>query len=111
MSYSFCEFAPELVLSEERVCVRNSTACWIVVTNRIYCRYIYYQAIGIDACFRFKRRQVSSYERDPELGPGYAYLVVWDAYNEYLSRFSDQKEVCCVRLSEVLPSLTYVVYR
>ena len=65
-------------------------------TNNIHPRYLYYQIFGIDACFRFKRRQISSYARDPELGPGYAYLVSWDSYNEYLSRFTDQDEVCLV---------------
>ncbi|KAF9782642.1 hypothetical protein BJ322DRAFT_1022239 [Thelephora terrestris] len=55
--------------------------------------YLYYQSFGIDACFRFKRRQISSYEKDPELGPGYAYLVAWDAYSEYLRRFTDQREM------------------
>jgi hypothetical protein len=65
-----------------------------IVANGIHLRYLYYQMFGIDACFRFKRRQVSSYEKDPELGPGYAYLVAWDSYREYLRRFTDQEEVC-----------------
>lgn len=39
---------------------------------------------------------MSSYERDPELGPGYAYLVAWGKYKEFLSRFSEQREVCSV---------------
>ena len=52
--------------------------------------------IGIDACFRFKRRHVSSYEKDPKLGPGYAYLVAWEPYREYLRRFTNQTEVRCV---------------
>jgi hypothetical protein len=64
-------------------------------------RYLYYQTFGIDACFRFKRRQISSYEKDPELGPGYAYLVAWDSYSEYLKCFTDQDEVC---LAPPLPS-------
>ena len=51
---------------------------------------------GVDACFRFKRRQVSSYEKDPELGPGYAYLVAWEPYHEYLRHFTNQTEVRCV---------------
>ena len=56
-------------------------------------RYLYYQTFGIDACFRFKRRQISSYEKDPELGPGYAYVVGWDSYSEYLRGFTNQEEV------------------
>ena len=61
--------------------------------NAVCPRFLYYQSFGIDACFRFKRRQVSSYERDPELGPGYAYLVAWGPYSEYLRGFTNQEEV------------------
>jgi len=49
-----------------------------------FSRYLYYQSFGIDACFRFKRRQISSYEKDPELGPGFAYVVAWEPYQRYL---------------------------
>lgn len=63
------------------------------VANGVYGRYLYYQAFRINACFRFKRRQVSNYAKDPELGPGYAYIVAWDSYSEYLHRFTDQEEV------------------
>ena len=73
--------------------MRNIATYRAFLTDLACCRYIYYQAFGIDACFRFKRRQVSSYERDPELGPGYAYLVAWDSYKEYLDRFPEQQEV------------------
>ena len=48
---------------------------------------------GIDACFHFKERQILSYEKDPELGPGYAYFVIWSLYSEYLCYFTDQAEV------------------
>jgi hypothetical protein len=61
--------------------------------ERRHPRYLYNQTFGIDACFRFKRRQISSYEKDPELGPGYAYLVAWEPYRQYLRRFTDQQEV------------------
>ena len=61
--------------------------------DTIHPRFLYYQSFGIDACFRFKRRQISSYEKDPELGPGYAYLVAWEPYSEYLRRFTNQEEV------------------
>ena len=70
-------------------------ACQFLIVLALTCpRYLYYQTFGIDACFRFKRRQVSNYEKDPELGPGYAYLVAWDPYSEYLRRFTNQAEVC-----------------
>ena len=64
------------------------------ITNVTRSRYLYYQMFGIDVCFRFKRRQVSSYEKDPELGPGFAYLIAWDSYSEYLHWFTNQEEVC-----------------
>ena len=56
-------------------------------------RFLYYLILGIDACFQFKRRQVSNYKKDPELGPGFAYLVAWNSYKKYLRRFTDQAEV------------------
>ena len=62
-------------------------------------RHLYYLILGIDACFRFKRRQVSSYQKDPELGPGFAYLVAWDSYSNYLRQFTNQEEVCFIVLS------------
>lgn len=55
-------------------------------------RYLYYQSFGIDACFRFKRRQISSYEKDPELGPGFAYVVAWEPYQRYLLKNANQSE-------------------
>ncbi|KAF9780638.1 hypothetical protein BJ322DRAFT_1023868 [Thelephora terrestris] len=39
------------------------------------------------------RRQISNYERDPELGPGFSYLVSWGPYSEYLRRFTNQQEM------------------
>ena len=56
-------------------------------------RYLYYQSFGIDACFRFKRRQISSYNKDPELGPGFAYMVAWEPYNRHLLQHADQIDV------------------
>lgn len=60
--------------------------------SRVF-RFLYYQSFGIDACFRFKRRQISSYEKDPELGPGFAYVVAWEPYNQYLLKHANQREV------------------
>ena len=56
-------------------------------------RYLYYQGFGIDACFRFKRRQISSYEKDPKLGPGFAYVVAWKPYHQYLLSKDHQSEL------------------
>lgn len=93
MSNSIHQSPFQLALGRRRSRVRNINTYCAFVTDYIYYRYLYYHAFGIDACFRFKRRQVSNYERDPALGPGYAYLVEWNAYKEYLDRFPDQKEV------------------
>ena len=60
----------------------------------LFFRYLHYQSFGIDACFCFKRRQISSYEKDPELGPGFAYVVTWGPYHEYLLKCANQSEVC-----------------
>ena len=56
-------------------------------------RYLYYQSFGVDACFRFKRREISSYQKDPELGPGFAYVVAWESYKSYLLDHAEQKDV------------------
>lgn len=93
MPSPFYQSSPQLALDRERSRVRVPRLAGFYVANGVHNRYLYYQAFGIDACFRFKRRQVSSYEKDPELGPGYAYLVAWEPYSEYLRQFTNQEEV------------------
>ena len=66
-------------------------------------RFLYYQTFGVNACFRFKQRQISSYKKDPELGPGYAYLVAWDSYSEYLRCFTNQQEAGFIYSSATHP--------
>ena len=61
-------------------------------------RFLFYQSFGIDACFRFKRRQISSYEKDPELGPGLAYVVAWEPYREYLLSRTKEEDVSIARI-------------
>lgn len=58
-------------------------------------RFIYRMLFCIDACFRFKRTLVSNYRVDPEMGPGWAYMVEWEPYRRYLRHFTDQVEVSC----------------
>ena len=96
MSNSFHQSAPQLVLGWERSRVCDTAVCSLILTDDIHVRYLYYQMFGVDACFQFKRRQISNYEKDPELGPGYVYLVAWEPYREYLCRFTDQEEVHCI---------------
>jgi len=49
--------------------------------------------LAIDACFRLKRRIVSSEKKDPGLGTGWAYFVEDEPYREYLLTVTDQEEV------------------
>jgi hypothetical protein len=46
-----------------------------------------------DANFRLRNRLRSSDERDPSLGPGFAYFVASDGYLEHISKYVDQDEV------------------
>ncbi|KAF7296779.1 CxC2 domain-containing protein [Mycena indigotica] len=54
---------------------------------------IYICFLAIDACFRLKRRAISNEIRDPGLGTGWAYMVEWAPYREYLSTMKDQREM------------------
>ncbi|KAJ6512449.1 hypothetical protein C8R45DRAFT_813144, partial [Mycena sanguinolenta] len=55
-------------------------------------RFLYTLFIALDACFRLKRRLVSSKLKDPDLGPGWAYMVETGPYCEYLRSVTNQKE-------------------
>ncbi|KAF7343819.1 CxC2 domain-containing protein [Mycena sanguinolenta] len=49
--------------------------------------------LALDACFRLKRRLVSSELKDPDLGSGWAYMVETQRYREYLRGVTSQKEM------------------
>jgi hypothetical protein len=53
--------------------------------------YILY--IAIDACFRLKRRLVSSELKDPGLGSGWSYFTEDGPFRTFLLSVTDQKEV------------------
>jgi hypothetical protein len=59
----------------------------------LLCRFLYILFLAFDACFRLKRRMVSSDLRDPGLGTGWAYFVENEPYRQYLLSVTDQKEV------------------
>jgi hypothetical protein len=50
--------------------------------------------IALDACFRLKRRMISSEIKDPGLGTGWAYVTENAPYRHFLLTVTDQKEVC-----------------
>ncbi|KAF7319717.1 CxC2 domain-containing protein [Mycena kentingensis (nom. inval.)] len=55
------------------------------------CLYTLY--IAMDACFRLKRRLISSWARDPGLGTGWAYMIAPGPYLAYIASVGDQKEM------------------
>ncbi|KAF7358018.1 hypothetical protein MVEN_00848900 [Mycena venus] len=63
-------------------------------------QYLYIIFLALDACFRLKWRMVSSWAKDPSLSSGWAYLVEYPAYHEFLLTVTDQKEMStCSRLA------------
>ena len=49
--------------------------------------------MSIDACFRLKRRAVSSEVKDPILGSGWGYFVEDTGYKELLAARQEETEV------------------
>ncbi|KAF7354813.1 CxC2 domain-containing protein [Mycena sanguinolenta] len=56
-------------------------------------QYLYIIFLALDACFRLKRRMVSTWGKDPPLSSGWAYCVEYPAYREFLLTVTDQKEM------------------
>jgi hypothetical protein len=56
-------------------------------------RFLYVLILALDACFRLKRRIVSSEKKDPGLGTGWGYFVEDEPYRKYLLTVTDQDEV------------------
>jgi hypothetical protein len=56
-------------------------------------RFLYILFIALDACFRLKRRMISSEFKDPGLGTGWAYVMENPPYCHYLLGVTEQKEV------------------
>ncbi|KAL0573338.1 hypothetical protein V5O48_008616 [Marasmius crinis-equi] len=55
-------------------------------------KFIYQKFIAVDACFRLKRRTVSSEQKDPGLNTGLAYFVPQPAYQEFAKSAPEQDE-------------------
>ncbi|KAJ7695247.1 hypothetical protein B0H14DRAFT_3530298 [Mycena olivaceomarginata] len=56
-------------------------------------RFLYILFIALDACFRLKRRMISSEIKDPGLGTGWAYVTENPPYRHYLLTVTEQKEM------------------
>ncbi|KAF7366117.1 CxC2 domain-containing protein [Mycena venus] len=56
-------------------------------------RFLYMMFLTIDACFRLKRKKISSWASDPSLQDGWAYFVHSTDYMEYVKTLGEQKEM------------------
>ncbi|KAK6992523.1 CxC2 domain-containing protein [Favolaschia claudopus] len=56
-------------------------------------RFLYLFFLALDACFRLKRRLISSALRDPGLGTGWSYFVEPEPYRKYLLSVTKQDEM------------------
>ncbi|KAF7361555.1 CxC2 domain-containing protein [Mycena sanguinolenta] len=56
-------------------------------------RFLYAIFLAIDACFRLKRKKISSWAADPSLQDGWAYFVLSAAYTEFVKTLGEQKEM------------------
>ncbi|THU75671.1 hypothetical protein K435DRAFT_563222, partial [Dendrothele bispora CBS 962.96] len=63
-------------------------------------KFIYTMFLAFDACFRLKRKKVSSWTRDPSLQDGMAYFVEIQPYLAWVKKMQEQKEMStCTGLS------------
>ncbi|KAJ6514876.1 hypothetical protein C8R47DRAFT_961701 [Mycena vitilis] len=56
-------------------------------------QFLYVLFLALDACFRLKRRMISSEIKDPGLGTGWAYVMENALYRHFLRTVTDQKEM------------------
>ncbi|KAJ3791733.1 hypothetical protein GGU11DRAFT_644407, partial [Lentinula aff. detonsa] len=62
--------------------------------------YLYWIYFALDACFRLKRRLVSSEKMDPDLDVGGSYFTEDASFRQYLASVTDQQEMStCTGLS------------
>ncbi|KAJ7481682.1 hypothetical protein FB451DRAFT_1444162 [Mycena latifolia] len=56
-------------------------------------KFLYILFLAFDACFRLKRRMISSELRDPGLGTGWAYFLEQEPYREFLLTVTKQTDM------------------
>ncbi|KAJ7188443.1 hypothetical protein C8R46DRAFT_1205599 [Mycena filopes] len=61
--------------------------------NELDDRFLYVLFLALDACFRLKRRMISSEIKDPGLGTGWGYVMENAPYRHFLQTVTDQKEM------------------
>lgn len=62
-------------------------------------RFLYMLFVAVDACFRLKRKDVSSWELDPSLQDGQSYFVSAKPYAAWCETLKDQTDVGRLGLS------------
>jgi hypothetical protein len=73
-----------------KVCV-----CFAGGLSLTYRRFLYTVFWAIDACFRLKRKKISSWLADPSIQDGWLYFVRWAGfYSEFVKTLGEQKKVC-----------------
>jgi hypothetical protein len=58
-----------------------------------FLRFLYAIYWAIDACFRLKRKMISSWAADPSIQDGWAYFTAWKDYGPFVKTLGEQKEV------------------
>ncbi|KAF7324231.1 CxC2 domain-containing protein [Mycena sanguinolenta] len=56
-------------------------------------RFLYAIFLAVDACFRLKRKKISSWWADPSIQDGWAYFVPSQTYAEFVKGLADQNEM------------------
>ncbi|THV01172.1 hypothetical protein K435DRAFT_818118 [Dendrothele bispora CBS 962.96] len=56
-------------------------------------KFLYTMFLVFDACFRLKRKKISSWNRDPSLQDGWAYFVENGPYLDWCRKMAEQKEM------------------
>ncbi|KAI9061400.1 hypothetical protein FKP32DRAFT_1576075 [Trametes sanguinea] len=64
---------------------------WETVSDDL--KFLYMVTIALDACFRLKRRAISSEDKNPILGSGWCYFLEDTGYKELLQGYVKQDEI------------------
>ncbi|KAF7378027.1 CxC2 domain-containing protein [Mycena sanguinolenta] len=56
-------------------------------------RFLFAVFLAVDACFRLKRKKISSWASDPSIQDGWSYFVLSAAYAEFMETLGEQKEM------------------
>jgi hypothetical protein len=98
-SRSTASLAPSLGLTFHRAGKRRRrsygkiVALFALSRALIAFRFLYAIFLAIDACFRLKRKKISSWHADPSISDGWAYFTRSVEYLEFVKTLGEQKEV------------------